>query len=543
MNVPEAFESESLRPVLTASAMRSADTYTIESYGIPSNTLMETAGRAVVSSVASHFGPVGGRRIVILCGRGNNGGDGYVAARGFYAAGASVTVVTLAGTDEHSTDAGRNLRILLNLKQFDDAGRLEIIQLQDPSRVHDLVADLYVDALLGTGLTRELRPPIRGLVEWLNGLQAPVVSVDVPTGLHTDRGTVLGAAVCADLTVTMGAPKTGLLLGAGPDHAGRVEVAEIGIPAHALSNAAQEPGCAWLTTDEAVLRALPPRTTAAHKYSVGLALVVGGSPGLAGAPVMASSGAARIGAGAVVCACHEGVQPILAGKLTDVMTLGLPGTEQAGIDPEKAMDTLAARLRQARAALIGCGLGRAPSTIEFVRRFCSQVELPLVIDADGLNALSGHEELLRNHAGGRWILTPHEGEFERLTGVANLEDRVEAARSWANRWNAVLVLKGIPSLVSTPAGIVYICGTGNPALATAGTGDILAGLCVGLLAQGLSAEQAAVSAVHIGGAVADLYVTRRSERSMLATDILDFLPRLLRTRFENPRPQESNRRF
>ena len=534
MTRPETGEMlELLEPVLSAHAMRDADAYTIDEYGIPSFTLMEVAGRSAVDAAERRLGPLAGRRIVLFCGKGNNGGDGFVMARVLLTRGACVRVVTLSGADEMSDDAAHNYRLLERLRGYAPPDALSLIRLENDRVPPELErADLYVDALLGTGLTQGLRDPIASIVRWLNVQEAPVLAVDVPTGLHGDTGSVLGGAVRATFTVTMGATKTGLLLDAGPSHAGAVEVAEIGIPRHALLARSEESSCAYRTTDRMVRALLPMRSGPAHKYSVGMALVVGGSPGLTGAPVMASTAAARVGAGAVVCACHEDVQPILASMMTETMTLALPGDEGGELRPLEAQEILEDRVSQARALLVGCGLGRTAGTQEFIRELCASTSLPVVVDADGLNAFAGATDLLSRHAGGRWILTPHAGEFGRLAPDASLANRVDAVRTHASQWNCVLVLKGMPSLVGTPDGRVYICSTGNAALATAGTGDVLAGLIVGLLAQGLSPEQAAICGVHIGGACADAYVQSRSGRSMLALDLLDALPSLLFARFD-----------
>lgn len=248
---------------------------------------------------------------------------------------------------------------------------------------------------------------------------------------------------------------------------------------------------------------------------------------------MASTAAARIGAGAVVCACPDSVQEVLAQKMTEVMTLGLPSSRQGGL-AEHALEEEAFndRLEKADVLLIGCGLGRESGTQEAVRSLLSKTDRPAVIDADGLNALAGHTDLLAEHAEGRFVLTPHPGEFRRLVpGEYEGSDRVEAAREYAERWNCVLLLKGMPALVGTPEGEVYVNRTGNPSVASAGTGDVLAGWCAGLLAQGLTPTRAAVGALHIGGAVADSWVADRDERSLLATDLIDHIPTVLKRRF------------
>lgn len=519
-------------PVLSAAAMRDADAYAIESVGLPGFTLMESAGRAAVDSLVRRWSPIRGGRIVILCGRGNNGGDGLVMARNLVARGARVTVVTLAKAAEMSPDAAHNMRILERLHAEDASLELAMMRYDDREVLGSIPpADLYVDALVGTGMQHALAGPVRELVEWLNAQREPVVAVDIPTGLHADQGRALGTAVSARLTVTMGALKTGLLVNAGPKLAGEIEVAEIGIPRHALERCVNQPSCALQTTDAAVRSLLPRRSETAHKYSVGMTVAIAGSPGLTGAPVLASTAAARVGAGAVVCASHEAVQPVLASKLTEVMTLSLPGSAE-DLDADAAFHALQGRLSQAASLLVGCGLGRGAGTAALVRRLVSDTDLPLVLDADGLNAFVDHTALFTQRTGSRLVLTPHEGEFRRLAGDIDLSDRVEASRKWSAAWSAVLVLKGMPSLVATPAGRVYICGTGGPALATAGTGDVLAGMIAGLLAQGLSPEAAALCGVHIGGACGDAYSGRYAPRSMQASDLLLQLPGVLKERFE-----------
>lgn len=516
--------------MLTAAAMRAADGYAIDPYGLPGFTLMETAGRAAADAMEAHFGPVAGRRVACCCGKGNNGGDGLVVARVLHARGAVVDVVLSSDADELSPDAAHNLRLLQTLAANDPDGRLHVHRLAAPLDALP-PADLAVDALLGTGLTRAPRAPLDGMIAWLNARTAPVTALDLPSGLNSDDGCTPGAVVEAALTVTMGALKAGLLLGEGPRVAGRVVTAEIGIPAFALSGRADAAGCARRSTDDAVRRWLPARGHDANKYSVGLAVVVAGSPGMTGAPVMAATAAARAGAGYVVCACHEALHDVLAAKLTEVTTLPLPDAD-GGIDPDGALAALAPRLEKARALLVGCGLGRHPATQRFVRALLAQTDLPVVLDADGLNALVGHTDLLAEHARGRWILTPHAGEFERLAGEKIGPDGpIETARRFARRWNSVLVLKGLPSVTATPDGQVCVNATGNPALATAGTGDVLAGLCAGLLAQGLPPGPAAVAALHVGGAAADRYTRRRAGRAMVATDLLRQLPLVLRERF------------
>jgi NAD(P)H-hydrate epimerase len=517
-------------PLLTAAAMREADRFTIDEYGIPSFTLMESAGRGCAEAIEAAYGPLDGASVVVLCGKGNNGGDGLVVARRLVATGARVHVVLASAPDDLRDDAAHNLDLLRQLRAEGPDDRLTIGVLEALGALTEtanrLAPDLYVDALLGTGLTSELREPIRSLVEWVNDRPAPTVAIDVPTGLHSDTGAVLGAAVQADRTVTMAAPKIGLRVGDGPRHAGPVDVVDIGIPAFVLDRVAQQDGCARATTDAAVRAWWPGRAPDAYKYSVGTALVVGGSARFVGAPTLASRAAVRSGAGYVTCAGPASIQPTLAGHLPGVPTLPLPADDD-GLTPDATAPVADER---ADALLVGPGLGRREGPRGFVHRLVAATDRPLVLDADGLNALADGPDDWPEHADGDWILTPHEGEFRRLAGEVDLADRVATVQDYARRWNVVLLLKGQPSVVAGPEGRTYVGSTGTPALATAGTGDVLAGQCVGLLAQGLDPVRAAAAALHLGGAAARRYARRRDPRTMAAADLIDHLPEATRER-------------
>ncbi len=526
-----------MQPVLTAEAMREADRFTIEDFGIAGRTLMEIAGRDSALIIERRFGPAERIRAAVYCGKGNNGGDGFVLARYLYQHGAHLRVFTLGDESEMSDDAAANYLLLRKMGDHNDDGRLHIDPLSDASDLPH--ADVHVDALLGTGITSPLREPLLGLVRRLNALPGAKVAIDIPTGLHADIGTVLGDAFHADVTITMGALKAGLCLNRGPAYAGELEIVDIGIPPHRLAAPAATgiSGCAVRSTDRAVAALLPRRPSDAHKFSVGFALTIAGSAGMTGAPVMASVAAARAGAGYVTCACDERIQSILGIKMTEITTIAMPAGD-GGIDPDGAMDALATRIEKADAALIGCGLGRADSTAAFVRRFLTEARVPLVIDADGINALAGHTDILRSRAEGRWILTPHMGEFRRLAGGAlddeglDAHDRISLTQRFAREWNCVLVLKGMPSVVAAPDGRAWFPATGNTGLASAGTGDVLAGICTGLLAQGMMPEHAAIAALHVTGAAADRYAAHRDSRTMQATDLLDQLPLVLKERFQ-----------
>jgi NAD(P)H-hydrate epimerase len=526
--------------------MSAADRYTMETFGIPGFTLMESAGRAAAARIRrlleedARMGQTHGP-VVVLCGKGNNGGDGLVVARTLVAAGVSVEGVLLHEPDALSGDPAQNWA-LLNRLQETRPEQLTLTTFEDLERFADRMARrrpaLYVDALLGTGLTSDVRQPMRRVVDWLNAEETPVVSIDVPTGLHSDTGAVLGSAVEASYTVTMAAPKAGLLLGEGPRVAGTVDTAEIGIPDFALRRQAAAEG-AWRTTDRMARRHLPTRSHAAYKYSAGMAVVVGGAPGFSGAPALSAQAAARVGAGYVACTVPAAVQAALAGTMTAIPVHALPDDTQ-GLVPDDALSRLRDHAAKADALLVGPGLGRGDGTQRFVRKLLRTTDQPLVIDADGLNALAGHMDRMADQSDGQWILTPHAGEFSRLAGAdVSLDDRLAVARTYAQRWNSVLLLKGMPSVIGTPDGQVYIGGTGNPALATAGTGDVLAGLCAGLLAQGLAPAAAAATALHVGGTAADRYADRSDPRSMQAPDMIDAVPAVLRALTDVSRGQTS----
>ena len=517
-------------PLLTADAMGEADRFTMDEYGLPGFTLMESAGREAATVIRNHMDrSTSDTCVVVLCGKGNNGGDGLVVARRLFAMGARVHVVLMSDADALRDDPARNLDLLHHLaREHPEADRLTMHTFETLDRMaSDLAAlapDLYVDALLGTGLTSALREPIASVVGWLNEQAEPVVALDMPTGLHSDTGAILGDAVRAARTVTMAAPKVGLRLGDGPVIAGTVHIVDIGIPDHVLDRVAGQPGCAQETTDAAVRAWWPERAHDAYKYSAGTVLVVGGAPSYTGAPVMAAKAAARSGAGYVMCACPSSVQPALSAKMTTIPTLGLPTTPDGSLDPSGAMDALGNALDTADALLVGPGLGRSASTQSFVRTLLHDTGRPTVVDADGLNALAGAIDDLSAHAEGRWLLTPHAGEFQRLAGSVDLSDRVRTADEYAARWNSTLLLKGRPSLVAQPDGPTYVGGPGSTALATAGTGDVLAGQCAALLAQGVPPTRAAAVALHLGGRAAQRYASDHDPRTMVATDLLDALP-------------------
>ncbi len=518
--------SNGMLPVLTSDSMREADRITVEDYGISVQTLMELAGRACAESALRMLEDSGGVHVSIVCGKGNNGGDGYAAARILALHGKDVDVFSVASADDLSPEAAHQYRLLKRLAKRHS--RLRLLSIDDPSTLGLHPTDLWVDAILGTGVTNQVRSRHHAIIESISESRARVLSVDIPSGLHAEEGIILGAAIKADVTVIMGALKIGMLRNAGPAQTGRVEVAEIGIPVDILERGA----AAFLTTDHAVRNWLPIRPRDAHKYSAGMTLVIGGSVGMTGAVVMSAQAAARAGAGYVAVATPRDAQQVVASHLVAETTIGLDQAGDGGILLESALTDLEPWLRKADSVVIGPGLGRAQSTIDFVLNLLPRLNVPTVIDADALFALSTAPDALRSMRSEDFLLTPHMGEFERLIGKEfDLNDSAGLAEDFVGTTGCTLILKGTPTLVVTPGDPTVFSGTGNPALATAGTGDVLSGLCGALLASGLSPSVAGAAAVHIGGAVADTYTEKNYGSAMIATDMVRLLPEVLHNRF------------
>ncbi len=500
-------------PLLRASAQQKFDQFAIERFGISAFTLMESAGSSSASIIERDFGKMRGRRVVICCGGGNNGGDGFVVARVLYTLGAQVYVKCLKYPS--TPEAKQNLLLLEQLKTLDPSDRL-ILDHDLPESLPK--ADLYVDALFGVGLNRPLQGEVADLVHALNATSQPIVALDLPSGLHGDTGEPLGVAVRADLTITFSAYKGGLLFGDGSIYSGQTELVSIGLPPHVVLDQS-EFNIDWISTDIATATLLPSRDLQAHKYSAGMVLVIGGSSDFSGAPMLTARAAARVGAGYVACAVPKSIQNILTTAMTEIPTIGLTEHKSGGIDTEAALHQLSPWLQKANALIIGPGLGRSPTTEHFIETILQTSKIPVVVDADALVVAT---QVMKDYDQERsWILTPHAGEFERMIGDPAPADRLHSAHEWSSKWNCTLVLKGSPTIICHTQNQAVVCGTGNPALATAGTGDVLAGLCGGLLAQGCTTSIAAICASHIGGLASDLYSQNHPSGTMIAGDLVD----------------------
>ncbi len=509
----------------TADLMRGFDRTAVTSLGIPGLLLMENAGRAFVDELERAAGALKAKRIVVVCGKGNNGGDGFVIARHIANRGGEVLVALLAGRRSVRGDAKTNLDAVVRISRIRSSG-LRIAEFTG-SGVPGLPGrpDIVVDAIFGTGFSGNLAGRELAAVSWINNSAAFVASVDIPSGVDASTGTVGNAAVKANLTVAMGLAKIGHYVGQGCDRSGNVRIADISIPP-AVLRAGREPVFRVMGDDVASL--LPSRPRDAHKYSAGKVLVIAGSRLFTGAPLMTALAALRSGAGAVVLAFPASIQQVLARRLMEIIMV--PVTETAaGSIGLGALPELRDRGAWADAIALGPGLSRDEETMAFVRELLRTVDKPCVVDADALFALKGYTSILRKRTA-PVILTPHTGEFASLAGgdAADADMfRVTAARDAARRFASVVVLKGAPTVTAGPGGAAYVNSTGNPGMATIGSGDVLTGLVAGIMAQGTPLERAAYAGVFVHGLAGDLAADRLGMRSLFATDIADSIPAAL----------------
>lgn len=504
--------------LVTAEEMRAIDNRAIDDYDIPSLELMENAGRGIFQYIEEVVFPEmeEDSSIAIVCGRGNNGGDGFVVGRYLYENGYDVTFL-LAGTDEKLSDDCR-----VNYDRVVKAGH-DVIQVTDDNDIPDLHDfDLIIDAMFGTGFSGSPRGISAVLIDSINAAHSFVVAVDAPSGLDVSTGEVEAIAVQADCTAALALPKPGLYVTPGREFAGFVAVISIGIPEEIpesfdiMTN---------LITGELVSHTLPTPKADGHKGDFGKLFILAGSPGLTGAACLSGTAAARSGAGLVTIGVPKSLNPILEAKLTEVMTIPLPEIGKKSVLALRGKGEIKKHIADKDAIAIGPGIGRHHETGELIRRLLGNIDCPCVIDADGLFPLSGDDSpLLKDH--GPLVLTPHPGEFARLTGEkpdANPLENFDLVMKWAKTLNAVIVLKGSPTIIGTPEGEIYLNPTGNFGMATGGSGDVLTGIITALLGQGLEPIEAAGCGVFIHGLAGDMAIEKINPRSLIAGDLIDFL--------------------
>lgn len=504
--------------VVTSQEMRSIDSMTIQEIGIPGIVLMENAGVSVVKSIEDNFRGI--KNISIFVGKGNNGGDGLVCARHLFNRGYNVKAYLLSPADRFSGDALTNLTIAQNMSIPMSFILSEDDLVQQKMEIAE--SDLIIDAIFGTGLTGEVRGFISSVIEFLNSSKVPIVSVDLPSGLDADSGKVLGQCVKAEMTVTMGLPKRGLLLYPGANYVGKLLVADIGIPEKVIGSHEIKVN---ISEASEMIKLLPSRPRDSHKGTFGKVLIIGGSVGLTGAAAMASLSALRVGAGLVTLGIPSSLNDLMEVKLTEVMTMPLPETRSRTFS-KNALEVVMNVKKDFDVIAIGPGASREPETALFIQELCKSIDIPKVIDADALNALAEKKELL-GELGPQTVLTPHPGEMSRLTGIPVTDiqsDRIGVAQKFAMEHNLILVLKGVPTVIADPSGVIYLNITGNPGLSSGGTGDVLTGMISGLIAQGLSVKEASILGVYLHGLSADLVARNKGEAGIIAGDIIENIP-------------------
>ncbi|MFL6273608.1 MAG: NAD(P)H-hydrate dehydratase [Blastocatellia bacterium] len=513
--------------ILTAEQMRDVDRLTTENYKVPGSLLMENAAARTVEAVEKKFGAMRGRRALIFCGKGNNGGDGAAVARLLVSRGAMVDVLLLGHVDEARGDARTNFEVVSALAA--SSKQLRLVEIESAEQLRDAAAmnppDLIVDAIFGTGLTRPAAGLYAEAIELINTLseRLPVVAVDVPSGIASDAAELIGPAVRARLTVTFTAPKVASVLPPACEADGELVVGQIGSPDELIDACGSQLNLVE-AGDVARWLAASRRSPQANKGDAGKVLVIAGSSGKTGAACMVGEAAMRSGAGLVTIATPASSQKVVAAHaISECMTEGLAETALGAISreaAERAMELAAAR----DVVAMGPGLGSSEETTRaFVRALVVQRERPMVLDADALNALVPWAENVTGSSTHPLILTPHPGEMARLTGLKIedvLHNGVEVARQFATAHAVILVLKGSRTLVAAPDGQVYVNPTGNAGMATGGTGDVLTGVIAGLLAQKSDDPLAAtIAAVYLHGLAGDLAAAKFGTRAMIATDI------------------------
>ncbi len=486
-----------------------------EEGGIPSLVLMENAGRAARDAMQQTFGSLKDKRIILCCGSGNNGGDGFALARYLQMDGAWTAIIMVRGRERLSDISAKHLKITERMG----------VSIHSESNAPLLAeADLVVDALLGTGVKGAPTPPVSIWITRINACERPVVSLDIPSGLDCDTGLAPGGAVKADLTVTFGLPKVGLLLLPGAKYVGKLVVDSIG---YDWTGVLPSDAPLWLGAEE-VVNYLPARPIDAHKGTFGHLLIVGGSRGMSGAPILAARAALRTGAGLVTVATPESVQAVVASSLPTIMTIPLP--DRDGALAESAYSALMEISTHFDAAVIGCGVSQRPEAGSVAARLARDLPLPAVMDADALNAIASNSAGDGNGDFSAYprIFTPHPGEAARLLGAKTADiqsNRLAAVQRMVDRYRVTAVLKGSRTLVGAhnnqDGWQLAINTTGNPGMATAGSGDALSGMIGALLAGGLSAAKAAASGVYLHGVAGDRAAQETGLAGLTTDDLID----------------------
>lgn len=515
--------------ILTAEEMRELDRKAIEVCGIPGIVLMENAGIQIVMALLEKFYDLSHKRIAVFAGKGNNGGDGAVVARHLCNKGIKVEVFLFAKKESVSSDSKVNMGILEKMG-------VPIYEIESLDQLKDLISHLkhshiLIDALLGTGIASPVRGTLQTVIPFLNSLNKFILSVDVPSGLSSDCGNVEGEVIRANMTVTFCCPKRCHFLFPAAEYVGDLKIVDISIPDKIIND---EKIMLHTIEKEDIRFLFNKREPSSHKGTYGHLLVLGGSGGKGGAAAMASLSALRMGTGLVTMAVPESINASIETNILEVMSIPLPETEMKSIDIS-AKDIIIESLKNKSAVLIGPGLTTHPNTVELLLAVVPEIEVPMVIDADGLNCISEHLGTLKSLKG-PVIITPHPGEMSRLAGKTVKEvqtDRVGIARSFSSNYNVVVVLKGAGTIIAFPDGKTFVNTTGNPGMATAGTGDVLSGIIAGLIAQKIPTSEASRAAVFLHGLAGDMVSQKKGQISLIASDLIEEIPSILGAGYEN----------
>ena len=500
--------------------MREIDRKAIKDFGIPETILMENAGLESLYYLNECLGGLDGKRIAVFCGKGNNGGDGFVLARHLHISGTDCAVYLLASKKELKGDARLNMEIYANI-----GGTIKELKTGSDIRKHKvpiLHADAFVDAILGTGINSPLKGVYKTVVEKMNDWKRFCLAIDIPTGLSSDAGAAIGLHVKADATIAFGFPATGMAFYPAAASAGKLKTVNISFPQQVLDESEFD---AWLLDDDYIRAKLPSRPDDAHKGRFGHAVVTGGSTGMGGAIGLAAMAALKVGAGLVTAAVPKVLSHQFELGLKEVISFHLGDK----LDNPQNAEALTEFCRDKSALLIGPGMGRGSVLTDIVTEVVESVKPPIVVDADGINNLAPNKDVLKK-AKSPVVITPHPGEMARLTGKSAREinsDRLGTAREFSKEYNCITVLKGARTVVAAPDGTAYINTTGNANLASGGSGDVLSGMITGFISQSVAPVDAAAMAVYLHGLAADIYTKRENAFSMSASDLLDYLPKAI----------------
>jgi len=510
--------------VLTSKEMREIDRKTIEEIGIPGPVLMENAGIRITGAILKRFPRLTEENVVIVAGKGNNGGDGFVVARHLFNLGARPNVLLLASKQELKGDAALNLGIAEKIGV--EIAEVTKIGEWKKHRIGLFHASVIVDAIFGTGLLKPAEGLYAAAIEDINKAPGFTVAVDIPSGLSSDTHLLIGPAVKADLTVALAAPKIGHVLPPAEEYVGELVISDISIPSFLFEDESLK---LEVIEKKDALPYIQKRKRDSHKGTYGHLFVLAGSLGKTGAAVMAAKAALRMGAGLVTVGTPQSCLPVIARSMMELMTEALPETPQKTIS-EAALPMVLDLLKGKDAVLIGPGISAHPSTAKLVVSLLPKIKVPAVIDADGLNILAENPDALKSFSCPA-VLTPHPGEFARLIRRSNkdvLDGRLALAAEFAAKYKVFLVLKGYRTLVATPQGKIFINPTGNPGMATGGSGDVLSGMIASLIIQEKNILGATAAAVYLHGLSGDIGAKKIGERPLIAGDLIKYLPQALK---------------